>query len=556
MPKSQTRLCLLLACLAPSCAPPGEPLPGYFADETACPDLQSHVPVSLPPQALTTADARAQLAALPRWQELQAEIVWVASDGQRLPFSGWTTERQDRLFELFGKIAAQVDDLGLQCPDPENIWTVGQYKDPLSGLVVRPSSWPWDVFVTEAQAFDVFAAHVAHALFLEAFRRVPWSVLDFPATERVELFDSSRFFTGIPPNVNDYRYPAQIRPNRDFWNASSRQGAAYEAVCDPRIGYDFIRGLTASTGIDLLGPSPRATLVNLTAWAQVNLGHGGTEDFPDLAAAQRHLFLGERLIQRTWVQPRAPKMVMAQYGCHSASNLLHDLARSVNIPLLHVATDAPWTPPVNIDNVRHSGLVYDWTGPDFRALPHTDDIYANNVGPIFPIDAAGQPLSACARRRVFFEQTWAPPDMLRSWGFVFAENLLPVTASSPYANASWSYPRQADMADDGIMLGYWPPDPSGTSKEYVGYTLEQMYQTCSWSLVQEACHSAASFRVWIETNIILPLPFAGPVVRSSADFYQRLRTCVAAYGGCQAAGGVNAQWTAQRGKHFGLPRSH
>src|SRR5205085_8036824 len=135
--------------------------------------------------------------------------------------------------------------------------------------------------------------------------------------------DSSRYVTRILPNVNDFQYPAQYRGNRDFWNASTRASASWEAVCDPRVGYQFIRGAGSSTGLDLLGPTPRETLTNLTAWAQLNLGHGGQEDDSN-AAAEGHIFLRERLTQRSWVSDPSRTMVMAQEGCHSAANLIYD----------------------------------------------------------------------------------------------------------------------------------------------------------------------------------------------------------------------------------------
>ncbi len=79
---------------------------------------------------------------------LRDHIVWEEADGRRVPFAEWNQAKKTRLNDLFHMMARQYADLGLSCPDPTRN--------------VHASSGR--MYLSAQEAFDVFAAHVAHAL--------------------------------------------------------------------------------------------------------------------------------------------------------------------------------------------------------------------------------------------------------------------------------------------------------------------------------------------------------------------------------------------------------
>ncbi len=100
---------------------------------------------------------------------LQDEIVWETGTGERVIYRGWTDQQKDRIDELFQLLLENRRDLGLRCPDPSRNYPRN----------MRPGGLTANMFFTAEEAFDIYAAHVAHVFYIEATQAVPWSIFFF-----------------------------------------------------------------------------------------------------------------------------------------------------------------------------------------------------------------------------------------------------------------------------------------------------------------------------------------------------------------------------------------
>ncbi len=430
-------------------------------------------------------------AALAGCSSLEAQIIWEDGDGTRTSYAHWPASKKARLDTLFDGIANGDSDLGLDCPDRKvNLWYDGA---PVAGAL----------FFTANQAFDAYAANVAHALYLEMNHLVPWSIFDHRRGELAEIFDSSRYYTRILANPYSATYPPGIVPGRDFWNAASRRAAAWEAVCDPRIGYEFLSGTLrgtqySSSGERLLGPSEQETLANITWWFYQDVVHGPLTPAPGDQLSR--IYLSDRL------RPDAStRRITLTAGCHSAANLFHDLAQSVNIPLLHVATADPGSGnSVDIDANRHSGLIYGWEGGSPLTLEHVDDVYAlfPSVSPTPPPGISpGSPEWLAWMRTFFFKSTWIPAATLDEWGYQGTSSDAPVGPDDPYADRGSG---GAGLADQGVFAGWWPPnaaeDANLPTRSWGNYEFGLVFALCSWNnFVQMACQDHRIFDLQLQS---------------------------------------------------------
>ncbi len=354
-------------------------------------------------------------------------LVWTAGDGRRQPFDEWSPEMRRRFDSFYAGIAAHAPDLHMRLLDPAK----GKHQ-----------RIPADV------AFDLYAAHAAHVIYVEAHHLVAWSIADRPAVELDRLLASTGYVARIKPTTR--KYPDGIEANRDFQDLPENI-ALGEYISDPRIGYDFVTGKTSASGRSLVGQNELETLRNLTAWLRDNVNHGPLNDPGKDARARQLAWLDARLRLFPGTQT-----AMANEGCHSAAKLLVDLARSVNIPLLSTRAldDANGMKDSSFLSRTHAGLVYGWGGPSPRVLWHADDIYARDGKIFFPIDDrthARLPQAEADQR--YFDAVWFTPADLTRQGFAYhLERVIPGQGRASDANDA----RQSDdLYDFGTMSGYW-----------------------------------------------------------------------------------------------------
>ncbi|MBI4703235.1 MAG: hypothetical protein HY744_19130 [Deltaproteobacteria bacterium] len=174
-------------------------------------------------------------------------------------------------------------------------------KGPFAPLVVsypKPGaqSIGMDLYFTRDQAFEVYAAHLAWALYLEAEgvakNMIHWKLMDMTPTEREELLCSYRYHARIKPPVPQKAYPPLISPGQSFQPLYENQRRGVLRG-DPRVGYKFLAGLSKDhpfQQMNLIGSSMQQTLANITFWMHSAVDHG-----PGGTASLGRLLLTERL---------------------------------------------------------------------------------------------------------------------------------------------------------------------------------------------------------------------------------------------------------------------
>lgn len=438
-------------------------------------------------------------------QDLRNSIVWETATGERRPYDAWTRPQKDRLNDLFARLLANAPDLGVRCPNAAANLSLS-----------APAGFPV-MFFTADEAFDLYAAHVAHVLFLEATRAVPWSILDLPALELGELLWSDRYHTPIldrHPYPAPY-YPSHIRPGRDFQQPSRMIFDVTGVECDPRVSWQFLRGIRSTSRWDKLGATEEETLRNLTWWFARNVGHGGVPHDHNLAAWLRRRLLQDRLrTERRDFGSTSATLVWASYGCHSAAALLHDLARGANIPLLVGGTS---------NAGGHAGLVFRFQRNGTRVMHHADDMYAMQVAPFFPIAADGVRLPEADHPRAFYEAMWTPFADLPRYGFTHATTYeltrLP-SSDRPYGSPG---------------CGEW-----ASVEQAQGHVLDKRYFLGSWqSYVERHCAGVMSDADYAASRTRPARPIA--------ELQSRAAAVAAAWGGCDALYPAWRTWEPSRG---------
>lgn len=491
----------------PAVAPPFVPT----AEQRACMD------------SYASRDLEAILAACPQFR---TRILWIGGNDTRAAYEGWTAAQRQELGEAFRAFLAGRFDVPANCPDP------------VRHMMSNGSGGVSDGFVPAAAAFSIFAAHVAHALWVEVTRAVPWSLLERPASELDELFVSSAYHAPIRPSAT--QLPAGIQARRDFMPTFEYE-VAQGRLCRPHDAYTFMRGETSTSGRDLVASGPRQTLARLSLWATDNMIHGATSDDPGAMRAERMLegypfFVPERLSVSSVGSP-----IIARGGCHYASTLFQDLARSVNIPLLNVAM------PDHFDSGyfgsrTHRALAVGWAGNDARFLPHMDDVYALGLRPFLAVRPVSAFTDAAALR--FFDATWMTRDALVAVGFRFAPGLpFVVPGVGPGFGSS---PEFETRVDYGRLLGTWP-FVEGRSAEWRAYTALQEEALCSSDLVTSYCVTVEASGG--EAEFTRAVASTYPQARTPAGaerLWRRLRACVGDIGGCAAARAALASYPPRR----------
>ena len=386
---------------------------------------------------------------------LKERIVWITGDGKELHYDQWPAAMKNRMDAFYRKLATGERDLGIRLPNAAKFKT-------------------FKVFFTADEAFDMYAAHVAHVLYVEAKRLVPWSIQSRPAAELDQLLASGSYFARIIPSPAPNEYPAGIQANRDFQEAPENEDLA-ELIGDPRIGFDFLSGKTSSPHENLIAKTELETLVNLTVWLRDNVAHGPMDDKQLERVAGQH-WLDERLHAFP-----GGKLAIAIQGCHSATKLMVDLARSVNIPLLSVRSldGEKGDKACHFFSRTHGGLVYGWGGPTPRIVYHTDMIYARAGKICFPLDVrTGELLPAAQADQRYFDACWLSPAMLSKAGFVF--HLERVVPEKGFGHTSRH--KHEDRQDYGWMCGYWKKEGASNLAELYDVCMD--YELCGLPWVE------------------------------------------------------------------------
>ncbi len=264
--------------------------------------------------------------------------------GTWLYYDNWPQDWKTRLVEF---CMAYATDQPLPMADPRP-------------LPVPNSSWCLS-YPSPDVGRDVYLAQVAHVLWLEIEQKVPWRLEDWSDHELSYLLSSSVCFA-VRRDGDQLLY---------IVSAGSRTEATENILEDPRTGYRFMAH-EPEQGRCLIGATPSETGQRLSGWIHDYLWHNPGEPFSPHQFHREAPMLADRL--RRHDVPPMGNVYVTPYGCGSASSLIVDLMRCVNIPVRKVTNII-----VNFDGAEdhHIGLAFDWQGGagTGRYLLHTDDLY-------------------------------------------------------------------------------------------------------------------------------------------------------------------------------------
>lgn len=470
---------------------------------------------------------------------LKDYLIWERPHGGFVAYSRWTPRQKDRLDNLFRMLEANEPNLGLRLPD-----VAGNLA-----RTIRPEVGGRNLCLTAEEGFDIYAAHVAHALYLEGAGLVPWSLADLSDLELADLFSSDRYHSRIVRRArtgyNDY-YPSHIRPDTDF-QLPEWAGATRSMLGDPRVGYRFLRGETSSRGTDLVAATRLETMVNLTRWAAENLMHGSDEHHA-AAWTQQHAYLVDRLRgsvptvaagSPAGAQPYSTSPVIpAPLGCHGAMNVVRDLARSVNIPLLALnGYDTPPGPGALGERhppPSHGALLFLESGSwgaagRLRLLPHIDEVYAESLAPFYPLGPGGKVPTEAEKWRIFFDALWQEPAALARWGYL--------------PPASYGLGERNHPADDrptlGIDGGAWT-----TTAHKMAFLFERAMRLGSWTnFLALKCDNFYGDFGTLDSRWNL---YRGTNSSPRATYRTMLDKCLAQEGGCDTLRNLFKRWRGRR----------
>ncbi len=385
---------------------------------------------------------------------IKERVVWTTGDGKHQHFADWTPAMKSRVETFYQHLCNGTPNLEMHLP-PESQITVGG-----------------TVYYTVEEAFDLYAAHLAHVIYVESRHLVPWSIQGRPGMELDQLLASSSYVSRIIPSSNTY--PDGIKAHRDFQNVPANESLG-ELNSDPRIGYDFLSGKTSASHKSIIGQTEMETLVNLTAWLRDNVLHGPIDE------KRLERFKSLRLLPQRLQAFPGERLALTAQGCHSSSKLMVDLARSVNIPLLHarsmdntLADDDSGS----VFNRSHGGLVYGWGGTKPRIVWHTDEINATSCQTCFPIDdKTGELLSPKQADQKYFDEVWLTPHALIKAGFTY--HLVRVMPGKGFGLKTRG--EYEDRIDYGLVMGRWKR--KGNSALDAFHTLCLDYALCGKNLL-------------------------------------------------------------------------
>lgn len=492
-----------------------------------------------------TAVLSTTLASCPR---VRAALVWQSADGVSVAYDAWTTDMKNRLQTLYGRMLAGEPSLGVDCPNPDAQQLRGD-----------PTVATYELFLPAAQAFDLYSVAAAHVLYREATRALPWTIAGYTAWELRELLASYPLVARIRPVSWGRPFPAGIVDTRDF-TLPARNYATPSYVCDPRVGFRYMNG-ASSSGDVLIESGPRRTLERLSLFTADAVGHGDCgfgDDSVDCLVGNYAFDLADRL------QRIRDGRIVAPQGCHSAANLMYDLARAVNIPLLVVKTeeDVEWARPSgSFLNNTHEGLVAAFDSAEPRLLLHTDDLYANGLMSFAPVDSRGRRVASAIKARMLFETTWLTLAQWDAMGVTVDETFAYLSTETDHARAPlWTF---ATMYDYGRLAGGFrsvegTPAPMSSSSYARAYRDAQLCG--AWWLVKPYCDSApssrATFRAQIESGYP-GLAFGEDLLGglTADDVYARLVSCVDAWDTMPGAGDGCANFQANYDEWIAAPAS-
>jgi uncharacterized protein (TIGR03437 family) len=277
-----------------------------------------------------------------------AAIVWQQPDLKLVNYTSWSREQKQ---DLAAAVSARLDGWWTQIPDPPE-------------LLVMPDVVYYRSSVTtlaEKTAWQVFVAHVAQSIAVDAARLVPWTLEELSPSELYFLFDSRSLFE-FGPDAN----MVTAAWNSYHINGMSVQGKVTPG--DPAFVFDFLlrRNLIAQSRLE--------TIHRVLDWSRRNLVHEAGPEIRNTSldwGQQLWRYSGcppvRRIIEGT-ANCSDSQGLFAHWtgGCQGTTGFLRALLRTANIPVEFVNICGAHASP----HFVHEGLY----------LSHADDLYFSGCG--------------------------------------------------------------------------------------------------------------------------------------------------------------------------------
>ena len=225
-----------------------------------------------------------------------------------------------------------------------------------------------NIYKAHDVARNVYFAHVAHVIYLDTKNIVPWKLNDYSENELRYLVPSSNIMSMIKLREGEDVY-ANHRPGQE--------DASRAILGSPRVPYNFLKN-EPEKGANSIGNNQAETIGNLSAWLADYLYHNPGPPFSYQSYMRENPYLTDRLRRQTVsTQGEEINVYLSPRGCWSASDLIADLLRSVNIPIQKVTNRLE---TVGRDRfAQHSGIIYNWQGGGGRYLLHTDSLFTESL---------------------------------------------------------------------------------------------------------------------------------------------------------------------------------
>jgi hypothetical protein len=182
-------------------------------------------------------------------------------------------------------------------------------------------------YVLPNEAWDIFRRWVAHALFIEIYHIVPWSVTTYNAESLSLLFDSSRIMRMLDQGrfvmgYDNYGYSPQ-RHNL----------VGLTLISAPIYTYKFLKNNNILPVPGIIATNKKTVIKNLLLWCSKNMSHmEGGSDFQN--AINHWQYVGPPPFVKI-VEGTTSPLGFAHWtaGCGGTSSFLSHALRAVNIPV-------------------------------------------------------------------------------------------------------------------------------------------------------------------------------------------------------------------------------
>ncbi|QQR79617.1 MAG: hypothetical protein IPJ69_09690 [Deltaproteobacteria bacterium] len=461
--------------------------------------------------------------------QIAHQIVWQRPDGSKVDFEHWTTVQKTRINQIFDRINRNESDLGIRCPHPED------------GVNVELRR----IYISENEAFDMYAAHISQAIYLESNRLVPWSLRDNSREENASILDSSQYFSIITRDGSE-SHLSIVRSHYSPGTAYRTPAWHYSddlLSCDPRLPYFFLNGANSATRTNLIQSNQVDTIKSISWWFHKNAYHTThpATYYPSFDEWVSHyIFLQDRLSTTPFmIGGDTIQGIVMNSGCHSVANLFLELARGINIPIrIFWVSEQPFTRDIFNYAGLHMGIAFHWTQADYKIVLHADDLYVQNKS-IFPINM-GTPMNEAEVQTAFINQVWITPAQAEAWGVRFYRNL-PLILPGQDVNQTIP-PTPSSQPNNGYFGGYGQMRNSmtGLYSLFSNRRVENGYQLCGWNeLILTYCDDPTPMKLnfygEMYTNVNFNYRYtmpALPISRTVDDYLNRAEECVMANGGC------------------------